>query len=111
MDSRSLQHRVKIQTPGDARDEIGQPVPGSSNWIDVATVWANIRYLNGVESIKSDAPVSVARASIRIRYRTDLGAAMRVVHGLTVFDVKSVLPDQQGREFVDLVCETGGSNG
>lgn len=108
MDSRSLHHRIKIQAPADARDEIGQPIPGASGWIDFATVWANIKFLNGTETLKSDAPVSVARASIRIRRRAGLAANMRVLHGSTVFDVRAVLPDEAGREFVDLACETGG---
>lgn len=103
-----LQSRITIQRLEDGQDEIGQPV---QTWVDVATVWANIRYLSGVETVKSDAPVSVARASIRIRRRTDVHAAMRVVFGSTVFDILSVLPDEESRERLDLVCETGANNG
>lgn len=104
----SLNRRIKIQVPSDLRDEIGQPIPGASGWTDFATVWANIRYLNGTETLKSDAPVSIARASIRIRRREGLVANMRVLFGSTVFDVRAVLPDEAAREFVDLACETGG---
>ena len=104
----SLNRRVKIQAPAEARDEIGQPIPGASGWVDFATVWANVRYLNGTETLKSDAPVSVARASIRIRRRDGLIANMRVLYGSTVFDVRAVLPDESSREFIDLACETGG---
>lgn len=103
-----LNKRVKLQSPGESRDEIGQPIPGASGWVDIADVWADIKYLNGTETLKSDAPVSVARASIRIRRRAGLVANMRVLHGSTVFDVRAVLPDEAGREFVDLACETGG---
>lgn len=108
MDSRSLNRRITIQRLQDGQDEIGQPV---QTWVDVATVWANIRYLNGVETVKSDAPVSVAKASIRIRRRTDVTAGMRAVHGSTIFDIKAVLPDEESRERVDLACETGANNG
>lgn len=101
----SLNSRIKLQAPGQTNDEIGQPVAG---WTDVAEVWANIRYLSGTETLKSDAPVSVARASIRIRRRAGLVANMRVLHGSTVFDVRAVLPNAAGNEFVDLACETGG---
>lgn len=104
----SLNRRIKIQAPADLRDEIGQPIPGASGWTDVATVWANIKFLNGTETLKSDAPVSIARASIRIRRRDGLVANMRVLHGSTVFDVRAVLPDEAAQEFVDLACETGG---
>ncbi len=108
MDSRSLRHQIRIQRLDDAQSESGAP---SQEWIDIFSVWANIRYLNGTESIKSDAPISVARASIRIRYRTDIVANMRVLHGATIFNVRAVLPDEERREFVDLVCETGGNDG
>lgn len=99
-----LNSRVTIQAPGTAQDDAGQPLAA---WSDVATVWANIALKSGLETIKGDAPVSVVQASIRIRYRTDLNAGMRVVHGSTQYDIRAVLPDNGRREFTDLVCETG----
>lgn len=104
----SLNSRIKLQAPGETQSASGAPTQG---WADVAEVWANIRYLNGTESIKSDAPVSVARASIRIRRRSDVVPNMRVLHGTVVFDVRAVLPNEESREFVDLVCETGANHG
>lgn len=68
-------------------------------------VWASIRHLSGVESIKADATVSTVKASIRIRWRPGLNAGMRVVHGLRVYNVTAVMPDVGGREYVDLVAE------
>lgn len=102
MYAQQLRSKIVIQSLTSTRDEIGQPI---NEWQDVATVWANIRYLSGTESIKADAEASVARASIRIRYRTGLTAAMRVKHGDTVYQIKAVLPDEARREHVDLVCE------
>lgn len=104
----ALNNEITIQRLEDGQDEIGQPV---QTWVDVATVWANIRYLNGVETVKSDAPVSVARASIRVRRRTDVAANMRVLFGATIFDIKAVLPDEESRERLDLACETGANLG
>jgi SPP1 family predicted phage head-tail adaptor len=107
----TLNRRITIQRHSEERDEIGQPIPGGASWGDFVTVSANVRYLNGTETLKSDAPVSVARASIRIRYRTDIDASMRVIHGDRVLEIRAVLPDETGREYVDLVCETGGQGG
>jgi SPP1 family predicted phage head-tail adaptor len=108
-----LNSRVLIQHLIDAQDEIGQPVQTWANLIATGDgkVWAHIRYLNGIETVKSDAPVSVAKASIRIRRRTDVAAAMRVVFGSTIFDIKAVLPDEESRERLDLACETGQNPG
>jgi SPP1 family predicted phage head-tail adaptor len=97
-----LNRRVVIQYLVDGQDEAGQPV---QNWLPLATVWADIRHLSGVESIKAGGEASVVKASIRIRWRTDVTPAMRVVHGSTVYQIKAVLPDEESRERVDLLCE------
>ena len=102
MQAGRLSTRCVIQQPGTVQDELGQPIPG---WTDVATVWASIRHLSGVEAIKADAVTSTVKASIRIRYRTGLNAGMRVVHGAQVYSIEAVMPDVGGREFVDLVAE------
>lgn len=96
----SLNTRVTVEsfTPGD-----GWSNPGG--WQTYATMWANVRHLSGSESIKSDRPVSEVRASIRVRFRQDLSASMRVLVGDKAYNITAVLPDQVGREYVDLVCE------
>lgn len=103
MQAGQFKSRVLIQQPSGAVDELGTPVPG--DWVDVTTVWANVRYLSGMATIKADAQSATAKASIRIRYRTGLTTAMRVLHGATVFRVTAVLPDEQRREYVDLTVE------
>lgn len=97
-----LNRRVTLQRRATGQDAAGQPV---STWQDVATVWASVLTQNGLESIKADRPVSQVKASIRIRWRTDIDAGMRAVLGATVYDIKAVLPDETKRQHVDLVCE------
>ena len=103
-----LNRLVVIQQLTAGQDAIGQP---TQVWAALATVWADIRYLNGIETVKSDAPVSVAKASIRIRRRVDVTAGMRVALGTTYFDIRAVLPDEQSRERLDLACEVGANQG
>ena len=102
-----LNQRITLQRRATGHDAAGQPV---QTWADICTVWADVRYQGGLESLKGGEPVSVAKASIRIRYRTELDAGMRAVLGATVFDIKAVLPDA-GREYLDLSCETGANQG
>ena len=102
MQAGRLNRRVTLQAPGTTTDEIGQPIPG---WTDVATVWGDIRMKSGLESIKAGASVSVVQASVRIRYRSGVNAGMRLVHNLVAYDIKAVMPDIGGREYLDLVCE------
>ena len=102
MQAGRLNRRCTLQAPGTTTDEIGQPIPG---WTDVATVWADIRMKSGMEAIKAGASVSVVQASIRVRYRAGITAGMRVGHNLVAYEIKAVLPDVGGREYVDLVAE------
>ena len=102
MKSGELRYRVTLQSPETATDPLGQPVEG---WTDFAQVWGNIRHLRGVEAIKAGAVTSTVSASIRIRYRPDLNAGMRVLADGRTYEIKAVLPDMQRREYVDLVCE------
>ena len=97
-----LNSRVSIMQLVAGQDEIGQP---TQTWETLATVWASILHQNGAESIRADKEASIVKASIRIRRRTDVTAAMRVHHGATVYEIKAVLPDEQDRERLDMVCE------
>ena len=93
--------RVTIERPSTTRDGAGQPL---LVWSTVATAWANVRYLNGVETIKAGAETAIAKASIRIGFRSDIDPSMRVRFGTAIFSIKTVLPGPQ-RQHVDLVCE------
>ncbi|MDU7586079.1 MAG: phage head closure protein [Acidovorax sp.] len=94
-----LRDRVVIQQKTSGTDPWGAPLPEA--WADYDSVWANIRFLSGTESIKAGADVSVVSASIRIRWRQDVTAGMRVVAGAAVYDIEAVLPGAR-REYVDL---------
>lgn len=114
MRSGTLKELITIQRPSGTRDAAGQVDPDA--WTDVYTqVRAHILHQTGAEANRADAPVSVVKASIRIRYSADraatLHAGMRVVHGAVVYDIKAVLPDLQQRQHIDLVSDTGANNG
>jgi SPP1 family predicted phage head-tail adaptor len=97
-----LRNLVTIQRPVAGEDAIGQPDPDFEFFCQA---FADIRYQSGLEAVKSAASVSVSKASIRIRFRDDITAHMRVVAGSTTFDVQAVLPDIAKRAYVDLICE------
>lgn len=97
-----LNRLVQIQQRTSVQDAIGQPL---DTWTSIAAVWADIRQPRGLEAIRADKPASEVQSSIRIRYRTDVNAGMRVVHGATVYQIDAVLSDVSGRQWVDLVCK------
>lgn len=103
MDSQQYNRRLHLlQRPG-ARDAWGAVIPDAP-WVEMRKAWANIRTANGAAAIKADASSSTVKASIRLRYCTDVQAGMRVRHGTVLYDVEAVLPDMEGRQHVDLVC-------
>ena len=103
MDAGKLNRRIVIQSQTATQDAAGQPLPDT--WSTFATVWANIRFNSGYESIKGESVASIARASMRIRYREDITNKMRVTHNSITYEIKAVMPDEAKREFVDLACE------
>lgn len=104
----TLNRRVLLQRRVDVQNEIGEEV---STWQDIGMVWASIVKPTGMQTARSDVPVAVTKASIRIRFREDLDATCRVLHGPIVYDIRAVLPDDVSREYVDLSVEAGQNNG
>jgi SPP1 family predicted phage head-tail adaptor len=99
----SLNCRITIQRQERVRAGGGQV---TGQWVEHAQVWANFRRPTGIGAIKADADVALLKASVRIRYRTDISDAMRIVYAGTVFDIKAVIPDLDRREHVDLVVQS-----
>lgn len=110
MDARRRNCRVLIQKLTAGQDDIGQPTQVWGNLIATGDgkIYANIRYLNGVETIKADATTPITKASISIGRRTDVTTAMRVTYGGTTFQINNILPDATDRNRLDLACEVVG---
>lgn len=97
-----LNQRINIEQRSTSQDALGQPV---ETWALVAAVWANIRHVSGMETIKAGADVSSNKASIQIRQRSGINAGMRITHGSTTYNILSVPPAVTGREYLEMVCE------
>lgn len=113
MQAGELNRRITIQSRQSGEDAAGQPI---DTWVDVASVWANVKGATGMASIRQsglqdNVSASLNSYSFRIRYRTGLNAGMRVVMTGVPYDVKQVRMDHAGREWTDLVCEQGGNDG
>lgn len=102
MKAGALRTRVFIEQQTTTQDAVGQPV---NTWTTLATVWAEIRYRRGMESIQADSMTSVVMVKIRIRYREDVTAGMRVKSAGTTYNVTAVMPDAVTKDFLDLACE------
>jgi SPP1 family predicted phage head-tail adaptor len=102
MGAGALNFRVRLQQRPSGKDDFGQAIVG--DWVDVATLWADVRHISGLEAVKSGADLSTVRASVRIRYRAGVTADMRLLIDGRSYDIRAVLPTSD-RAFLDLACE------
>jgi SPP1 family predicted phage head-tail adaptor len=100
-----LRHRVTIQTPVVQTADTGEAIV--TEWLDLCEVWAAIETLSGREWLASAEFRPGVTTRIRIRWRADVGADMRVLHGSTVFGIDAVLPQWQGMSELHLMCTDG----
>lgn len=98
--SSNLIHRVLIEQRSASVDAIGQPV---ETWTTFANIWANVKFLRGLESIKANQDTSTVLASIRTRKRSGFTPAMRATYDGVVYNITAVLP--QSTTMIDLTVE------
>lgn len=99
----ALRHRITIQRKLQVKDRFGSPA-ATVEWEDVATVWAALDATRGSEFFAAQQTQSTVLQRIRIRYRSDVTSAMRILYQDTVYNVISVLQDNRHKETV-LMCE------
>lgn len=109
--SPKLRHRVDIEERTDTLDSDGRQVEG---WTSILTseergplLPAEIVPLSGREFVAAQAVQAGVTTRITIRWRAGVTAAMRVVHGADVYNIKAVLPDPTLRRHLSLMCEVG----
>lgn len=106
----------RIEERSGEKDSSGQLLDA---WVTVhPRLWGKFRGESGMATIRrvgeNEGDMTVAtRCSLRLRYRTDINVGMRAVHIRSgrLYDIQMILPDEAGREYVDLVCEVGGNDG
>lgn len=103
MPAGQYRHRISVLRKGAGGDGWNKPTPAP--WEPFLTnLPADVREPTGTQAIRADAVTSSVKASIRIRFRQDIDASMRVQHGEDLYAVQAVLKDAR-RRHVDLVCE------
>jgi SPP1 family predicted phage head-tail adaptor len=104
---------ITIQQRTAGQDDYGQPL---TTWETFrADLWAWHMASSGTaaaERVAGGRETSVLACSWRVEYLTDITAGMRVLDEAgTVYDIALVSPDTAGRQFTDLVCTAGASQG
>jgi SPP1 family predicted phage head-tail adaptor len=109
LNSRQLTRKVRLQRKSLTRDAYGQPL---DSWTTYATVRAAPRVQTGMGYVNNEmqqggTEVSRTTTSYRIRKRTNVIAADRLLDGSNIYDIRVVLPDLEDNNYVDLGCATG----
>lgn len=99
-----LRTSITFQSPTIAKDGGGAQVPTYANVATNPTVQA--RWINdhGAEAVASEAVRSTQRATVVVRYRSDIVATWRVVKDSENWQILSV-DAMQGRRYVELRVE------
>lgn len=104
MNAGKLNSRITILHKVKTKDKSGATV---HEWRRYRDVWANVRHVSGSETVKADVLSSSIRASMRIRFVSDITPDMRVLlKSGAEYEIKAVMPDLVGRNYCDLVCES-----
>lgn len=101
-----LRHRISIEQKTHQQDPETGAMTGVWSPL-VQSLPAAVEPLSGREYIAAAQQKSTITARITIRYRTGITAAMRVLHGPLVYNIRAVLPDPNtGREWLTLLVES-----
>lgn len=104
IDAGKLCKRITIQSRTIAQDGFGAAV---STWSDVATVWANVEPLTGVEGWQSQQVRPELSHKISIRFYPGLSSTHRLKFGSRILNIESVI-DVESRGIEHLVmCKEG----
>jgi SPP1 family predicted phage head-tail adaptor len=101
---------ITLQARAAGVDARGQPNGAWGSLATDASVWAQPMPAKGREYFAAGQLQAEGAMAWRIRYRTDLTAAMRVLEGATPYDIVAVVPSAN-REWVDLYCTQGVKDG
>ena len=101
MSAGKLNHRITLSGLTAGSDALGQP---AQSWLDFATLWADVRFVSGIETIKAGREISTSRASVRIRRRSGITRQMRARIGGVEYDIVDIVPSAD-RAWLTLICE------
>lgn len=96
-DAGELNRRITFQRFNGNRDALGDPLYHRDEyWEDVTTVWGSVKAISSGEFYRAGQSQGYITHTVKIRYRTDIQAEMRVKCGGQVFRIESPPIDLTG---------------
>lgn len=97
-----LRQIITIESFTDSRNEYGEQI---KSWSTFATIRAQVMPAVGQEVLAARQLMANAAVRIRARYLAGVNTRMRVLHGSTTMEIRSVTNmGSRGRE-MELLCE------
>lgn len=108
-----LRRRVTIQQRNTSTDELGQP---TTDWADVATVWADVSPLSGRELLAAQAARAQINGTVTIRFQQQFSdpvamAARRILYGSRIFNITSSRDIDELHQYIELSYAEGANDG
>ena len=105
MNPGALRHLVTIQKAVETKNAYGEPEVTWTNVVE--NVWSQIIPLRGREYFAAKQINADIEARIVMRYRTDVTAKMRLLHGTDEYYIYSIINVDQRDRFLHLMCTRG----
>lgn len=96
--------RATLERETPVADGGGGYAPG---WTPIATIWIAIEPLAGHELAMAGGQGGATLHRVRIRRRSGVTTAMRLVGGNRVLNIRAVLDREPNAPWLELVCEEG----
>lgn len=109
-----LRRRITIQQRGVSTDVLGQETP--SDWVDIATVWADVSPLSGRELMAAQAARAQINGTVTIRYQRQFSdpvamAARRIVYGSRILNITASRDVDEMHQYIELTYAEGANEG
>ena len=76
----------------------------TSLWDDVATVWALVEPVSGREYYYAHQLKNAISHKIKIRYRDDISAELRIVFETRIMKIESIINLMEQERFMEIRC-------
>jgi SPP1 family predicted phage head-tail adaptor len=108
MQAGDLRDRITIRRRTETKNSRGGLDIG---WADLASVWANVRSLNGREALIGGVLTGVSYFEITVRYRTDLEPSQQILWGDRELNIISAEDKSGTRQWTAIQASTEAPEG
>lgn len=100
--SGSFRHKITIFKEVDGEDDDGFPIENARD--EICIVWSAIKTIRGTEYVSAAATQNENTYRFIVRYRPGIDARMKIDYKSRIFDIESVLNDDEMHKTLTIVA-------